>query len=432
MSAEEVIYAVKNADLWNVLQQPHCIENVPEGDEFQPFNYRLLVSLFDRLAELQLLRWSGATSLKNDAQAILSNDASVATTAPRSTLEKNPVWRQPIPYMVVTSMGRVLTYRRTKGVGEGRLLGKRSLGFGGHVNREDGSSAPANILVAAEREANEELNLPDAAPYLSLCGLLLSTYDETARDHMGVVFSIRTAWASIKEPNYAEEAWLTLEEAQNQIDDFEHWSQVLIRDLLPGLVVTPKPRAEEAIAQYRPLNAPTSLPYAAMRDVAYLGNTLIKRLQTVSSYSTQWAALVANLRKDRSREEFDAMIARATTIIGESLHAIQDRPDAVPVKTLKEFGWGDLDRDAKSVVLIVLGTMMLSTTLAGVRDAALGIPDFETQVASLYHYLICDAGQVDSLQEAMTQFQKAMTLAQVHGLRREDLEEAVRRIAFGN
>ena len=420
---EEVIYAVRNADLWKVLQCERYTESVPEGEEFQPFNYRLLVSLFDQLTQAFVNRCLTEGPGHNADSCVFSQ---------RSLLEKNPEWRQPIPYMVVTSMGRVLTYRRSKGVGESRLAGKRSFGFGGHVNREDGISAPANILAAAEREAGEELHLPDPSPYLSLQGLILSTYDATARDHMGIVFSLRTASAAVKNEAYVEEEWMTLEEVRSEIAQFEHWSQVLIRDLLPSLLVPPKSRAEERIAQYRPLNAPTSLPYAAMRDVAYLGNTLMKRLFTVSSYSTQWADLVAKLRRDRPREQFDAEIAGAVKIIGDALRSAQLSTDAAPLATLKQFGWADLDRDVKAVVLVVLGTMMLSTTLAGVRDASLGIPDFEVQVASLYHYLLCDAAQVDSLQEAMAQFQKAMTLAQAHGLRREDLEEAVRRIAFGS
>lgn len=57
--------------------------------------------------------------------------------AQRFGLETNPNFRQILPYVLVECGGKLLCYQRTKGIGEDRLLGKHSIGIGGHIDLAD-------------------------------------------------------------------------------------------------------------------------------------------------------------------------------------------------------------------------------------------------------------------------------------------------------
>jgi len=58
--------------------------------------------------------------------------------AQRLGLETDPYFRQILPYTIFRKPGnKFITYRRAKGLGESRLLGNYSVGFGGHIEIDD-------------------------------------------------------------------------------------------------------------------------------------------------------------------------------------------------------------------------------------------------------------------------------------------------------
>src|SRR5574343_244442 len=73
--------------------------------------------------------------LRNFLQKTIAQDSKYI---PRDEAEEDPTFLQIIPYVVLTHNSRVLQYTRMKGSGESRLRGKQSIGFGGHINPEDG------------------------------------------------------------------------------------------------------------------------------------------------------------------------------------------------------------------------------------------------------------------------------------------------------
>jgi predicted NUDIX family phosphoesterase len=80
---------------------------------------------------------------------------------PRERLEKDESWLQLIPYIVVTARGTdgskyALSYRRAKGSGEKRLLGKRSIGFGGHIELALDGQMPENNHGRRQHESDAE------------------------------------------------------------------------------------------------------------------------------------------------------------------------------------------------------------------------------------------------------------------------------------
>lgn len=193
--------------------------------------------------------------------------ASALTIREREALEPDEGYRQVLPYVVVRQIGRdgvlrYLAYRRTKRVGEQRLAGKVSIGFGGHIDAADvvvrGDSTidlRATILDCAERELREELGVMQAgrieplAAWVSAIApafahLFITHNEGVQRVHLGVVLyfdvpSDVTLCCAEEELETmgmytAEElaVWMTAASAP----ELEVWSQLLVEHYLgaPG------------------------------------------------------------------------------------------------------------------------------------------------------------------------------------------------------
>ena len=80
----------------------------------------------------------------------------------RDACETDDDLKQMIPYVIVRHGGKYLAYSRTSQSGEKRLVGKRSVGIGGHINPTDvpDGDPPLNAILrrCAAREIKEELD----------------------------------------------------------------------------------------------------------------------------------------------------------------------------------------------------------------------------------------------------------------------------------
>jgi predicted NUDIX family phosphoesterase len=101
-----------------------------------------------------------------------------ATLRQRALLEKDPQFRQLLPYIVartfcVDGKTRYHPYKRLPGGGEVGLTNKISVGYGGHIDAEDVQWGPekdfssvinlaGTLIRSATREANEEMVIADA------------------------------------------------------------------------------------------------------------------------------------------------------------------------------------------------------------------------------------------------------------------------------
>ena len=100
-------------------------------------------------------------------------------------MEQDPSFKQLIPYCIFRFEDQIFYYRRSKGTGEGRLHGKRSIGVGGHISSED-QAAASPYLQAMQREIAEEVFLESG--YRQSCvGLLNDDESEVGKVHLGVV-----------------------------------------------------------------------------------------------------------------------------------------------------------------------------------------------------------------------------------------------------
>jgi predicted NUDIX family phosphoesterase len=120
----------------------------------------------------------------------------------RAQLEQDEAYRQIIPYVCLAVADEEKTvfipYRRNQGVGESRLAGKVSVGFGGHIDLADIVHQDSVVDLfqtignAATRELGEELIFEGASSEeISMFdnGLLIDNSNEVGRVHVGVILT---------------------------------------------------------------------------------------------------------------------------------------------------------------------------------------------------------------------------------------------------
>src|SRR6478736_1086077 len=101
---------------------------------------------------------------------------------PRVEMERDPSFKQVIPYLVLRDGRRWFLMRRTDAGGDPRLHGRYSIGVGGHLNPGDGG-----LLGGLRREWDEEL-VADFVPVFRLVALLNDDTTEVGAVHLGAVY----------------------------------------------------------------------------------------------------------------------------------------------------------------------------------------------------------------------------------------------------
>jgi predicted NUDIX family phosphoesterase len=156
---------------------------------------------------------------------------------PRPAAEKDPSHKQLIPYVLMEHEGKVLSYVRGKRSGETRLVAKRSVGIGGHINPVDEMPLFADFreayLNAVHREVAEEV-VVETEYTERVVALINDDSTEVGSVHLGVVHH----WL-LKEPNVSRREqvmtqmdFLSLDELQAAKDSMETWSQLCLEYLL--------------------------------------------------------------------------------------------------------------------------------------------------------------------------------------------------------
>lgn len=154
---------------------------------------------------------------------------------PRSAAEDDPSLKQLIPYAVFRHGGRILHYRRGSKSGEKRLVAKRSIGIGGHINDSDGAGAgydDATYHNAVRREIAEELALGGGFSERAVA-LLNDDSTEVGRVHLGVVHLVELESAEVAagEASIAGLGFARPEELLAEAEEFETWSRIVLEGL---------------------------------------------------------------------------------------------------------------------------------------------------------------------------------------------------------
>jgi predicted NUDIX family phosphoesterase len=190
-------------------------------------------SLFDELGSFQGLNFEAEKYLS----VILSRGNNFFL--PRAQAERDPAYKQIIPYVLVAFENSVLHYVRGKKAGEQRLVAKGSIGIGGHMNETDETFFAldeAAYRAGVEREVNEEIRI-DTRFNDRIVALLNDDTTEVGRVHLGIVHVFKLAEPKVekREAMITNLALRTRAELMGRRDSLETWSQICLDSLDPLL-----------------------------------------------------------------------------------------------------------------------------------------------------------------------------------------------------
>src|SRR5205809_1074704 len=186
-------------------------------------------SLFGELGTFQGLNFEPEKYLK----AILSRGSNFFVARPEA--ERNPAYKQIIPYALIVFQNTVLHYVRGKKAGEQRLIAKGSIGVGGHMNETDESLFAMDeqaYRAGVEREVNEEIEI--GTPFEDqIVALLNDDSTEVGRVHLGIVhiFKLKEPKVQKREAMITGLTFLTKEELLARRQTMETWSQICVDSL---------------------------------------------------------------------------------------------------------------------------------------------------------------------------------------------------------
>jgi len=156
---------------------------------------------------------------------------------PRSQVEKDPTYKQLIPYVIMAHGGKVLSYVRGRRAGEARLTGLRSIGIGGHINPRDdmplfNTDFYQTYVAAVQREVAEEVSVK-AHHSDHIVALLNDDSSDVGRVHLGVVhyWILDSAQVSKREQMISQISFMSSAELQDVRDTLETWSQLCLDNL---------------------------------------------------------------------------------------------------------------------------------------------------------------------------------------------------------
>jgi predicted NUDIX family phosphoesterase len=157
---------------------------------------------------------------------------------PRSQAEQDPSFKQLIPYVIMTHDGKYLSYVRGKRAGETRLVAKRSIGIGGHINPIDADDSPLfaymydNYLTAVRREVAEEVAV-EATHTDRIVALLNDESNEVGSVHLGIVhlWNLDSPQVSKREQMITQMGFMTPAELDAERDSLETWSALCLDQL---------------------------------------------------------------------------------------------------------------------------------------------------------------------------------------------------------
>jgi predicted NUDIX family phosphoesterase len=154
---------------------------------------------------------------------------------PRPAAEADPSYKQLIPYVVMTHAGKCLSYVRGKRAGETRLVGRRSIGIGGHINPIDDSDSLFEpdlfdtYRAAVQREVDEEVAIP-GSPEDRIVALINDDSTEVGQVHLGVVhlWRLESDVVEKREQMMTQLGFASPEALRSDRENLETWSQLCL------------------------------------------------------------------------------------------------------------------------------------------------------------------------------------------------------------
>lgn len=157
---------------------------------------------------------------------------------PREDAERDVRFKQVIPYVVFTYNHKlVMSYVRGSGSGEGRLMARRSVGIGGHINPLAG--VPKNDYLAAlvsgmRREIDEEVRINSLWTGRTV-GVINEDKTDVGHVHVGLVYHVTVHEPSVfsNEPDKITDIkWTPVSWLRHPKRNLELWSQIVLQGFL--------------------------------------------------------------------------------------------------------------------------------------------------------------------------------------------------------
>jgi predicted NUDIX family phosphoesterase len=147
----------------------------------------------------------------------------------RDLAENDPNYKQLIPYVVFQSPKGFFSYQRGNASSETRLRMLRSLGVGGHIEKEDGDIGQNSYFKGLWRELKEEVGI-DPSINIKLLGFINDDSNEVGKVHLGIVhlYQLETSDLESKELNLTDCKFSSISKIKEEEESFETWSRLLI------------------------------------------------------------------------------------------------------------------------------------------------------------------------------------------------------------
>jgi predicted NUDIX family phosphoesterase len=179
-------------------------------------------------------RWYG---LRTDGLAsFLEVVARHGRYEPRPDMERDPAFKQIIPYLVLRDDERYFLMRRTRAGGDARLHDRWSIGVGGHLNPGDDG-----LAGGLRREWHEEL-VADFEPTFTPFALLNDDTTDVGAVHLGVVVLADAGGrpVAVREIDKLTGAFASPAEVAAGAEQLETWSRIVF-DALEAMVAAETP-----------------------------------------------------------------------------------------------------------------------------------------------------------------------------------------------
>jgi predicted NUDIX family phosphoesterase len=147
----------------------------------------------------------------------------------RDEAERDPAFKQVIPYLVLRDRGRYFLMRRSRAGADARLHDRWSIGVGGHLNPGDDG-----LAGGLQREWHEEL-VAAFDPVFEPLALLNDDTTDVGAVHLGIVFVADAEGrpVAVREVEKLSGAFVEPSEVASVADNLETWSR-LVFDALEG------------------------------------------------------------------------------------------------------------------------------------------------------------------------------------------------------
>lgn len=161
--------------------------------------------------------------------------AEIADFKWRADMEEDISYKQPIPYIGIFSDKKILTFKRSKTGGEGRLYDKYSLAIGGHIDQvPEIESKTETLYESIEREVEEEIGL-DIDPHDVTPLGTINDVGGVNEYHIGIAMKYEVKNLDLtrgEQDMLLERKLMSKQEILEIYDKLESWSQIFFDDYL--------------------------------------------------------------------------------------------------------------------------------------------------------------------------------------------------------